>query len=288
MAAHRTYLFAPANHPRKVEKVFDARADAVILDLEDAVANAHKVAARAAVVEAMQRVRPCRGYVRVNALDTPYCYEDLTSVVGPWLDGVVVPKVESAGDLQTVDWLLTQLEARHGMPPGTVDLVPLVETARGIHRLDEICASGTRVRRLAFGAGDYQLDMNLEWTPDEGALDDPRARLARASRAHGLEPPIDTVVIHIRDFDRLKRSALRAREFGFQGKLCIHPTQIDLCNEVFTPSAEEVAHARRVVAAFEAAEADGSAAIALDGFFIDYPIVYRARRVLALLEAIEG
>jgi len=286
MSAHRTYLFTPSDHPRKVDKVFDAGADAVILDLEDAVATARKPAARDAAVAALKRPRPCRGYVRVNAVDTPFCYRDLVTVVGPWLDGIVLPKVESAMTLGTIDWMLSQLETEAGLAPGHLDLVPIIETGAGIHRLDDILGAGTRVRRVAFGAGDYHLDMNLEWQPDETALDDARARLVRTSRAHGLEPPIDTVVIHIRDAERLQRSALRGREFGFQGKLCIHPSQVGPCNEVFSPSAEAVAHAERVVAAFEAAEANGSASIQLDGYFIDYPIVYRAQRVLALHRAI--
>lgn len=285
---HRSFLFTPSNHPRKVEKVFEAGADAVILDLEDAVALAEKPAARGAAVAALEKPRPCLGYVRVNAVDTPFCYRDLANVVGPWLDGIVLPKVESATALATVDWLLTQLETEAGMAPGSIDLMPIIETGLGIHRLDDILGVATRVRRVAFGAGDYHLDMNLEWGPDEAALDDARARLARISRAHGLEPPIDTVVIHIGDAERLQRSARRGRAFGFQGKLCIHPTQVGLCNEVFSPSAEEVAHAERVVAAFEAAEAEGSASIQLDGYFIDYPIVYRAQRILALNRAIAG
>ena len=121
MEANRTYLFCPGNHPRKVEKVFGAGADVVILDLEDAVAIAEKPATRAVAVEALKLPRRCRGYVRVNAYDTEYCYHDICEIVGPWFDGIVLPKLESVEDLCSVDWLLTNLERERGMEIGSVD-----------------------------------------------------------------------------------------------------------------------------------------------------------------------
>ncbi|MEO0972538.1 MAG: CoA ester lyase [Pseudomonadota bacterium] len=285
MTANRTWMFAPGNHPRKVEKVFQVGADVAILDLEDAVAAAEKATTRDAVVAALQAPRPCRGYVRVNSTDTAWCFRDIFETLGGWLDGFVLPKVESPEQLQTVDWLMQSLERERGLEPGSLDLMPIVETALGITNLEAICDSGTRVRRLAFGAGDYHRDIHCDWTVEETALADARARLVRISRAAGLEPPIDTVVIHINDDERLRASAERGREYGFQGKLVIHPRQVDVCNEVFTPTASEVEHARAVIAAFERAEAAGSASIQLDGYFIDYPIVERAKRILAMASA---
>ncbi|MEO0424041.1 MAG: CoA ester lyase [Pseudomonadota bacterium] len=285
MTANRTWMFAPGNHPRKVEKVFQVGADVVILDLEDAVAAAEKAATRDVVVAALQAPRPCRGYIRVNSTDTAWCFRDVFETLGAWLDGFVLPKVESPEQLQTIDWLMQSLERERGIEPGTLDLMPIVETALGITNLEAICDSGTRVRRLAFGAGDYHHDIACEWTPEETALADARSRLVRVSRAAGLEPPIDTVVIHINDDERLRASAQRGREYGFQGKLVIHPRQVDACNEIFSPKEAEVAHARSVIAAFERAEAAGSASIQLDGYFIDYPIVERAKRIVALADA---
>jgi len=283
----RTYLFAPGNHPRKVQKVFQVGADAVILDLEDAVANAEKTATREAVVEALEAPRTSEAYVRVNSFHTEFCYGDLNAVIGPLLRGIVLPKVESAGQLITIDWVMRQLERERGLEPGGIDLMPIIETARGIAALDEIVAAKTRVRRLSFGAGDYTLDLDMQWTAGETELADARSRIVMASRLGDLEPPIDTVVIHIRDHDRLMASARRARTMGFQGKLCIHPDQVKPCNEIFTPTPDEIEHARRVVEAFEEAEVQGSASIQLDGYFIDYPIVYKARRVLALMERLQ-
>jgi len=283
----RTYLFVPGNHPRKVQKVFQAGADAVILDLEDAVANAEKVGAREAISEALKAPRTCAAYIRVNSFHTEFCYGDLQTVIGPSLDGIVLPKVESAGQLMTIDWVMRQLERERGLEPGSIDLLPIIETACGVAALDEIIAAKTRVRRLSFGAGDYTLDLDMQWTAGEAELADARSRIVMASRLGNLEPPIDTVVIHIRDHDRLKASARRARTMGFQGKLCIHPDQVKPCNEIFTPTPDEIEHARRVVEAFEEAESQGSASIQLDGYFIDYPIVYKARRVLALMARLQ-
>ena len=276
----RTILFAPGNHPRKVEKVFAAGADGAILDLEDAVAIAEKPATRPAVAAALRRGRRCLGYVRVNAMTTQYCYGDLAAVVGPGLDGIVLPKVEAPWQLKAADWLIGELERASGLVAGGVDLLPIIETGAGVAAVREIAASGTRVKRLAFGAGDYALDMNLTWTRDEEAMAHARATIAVASRAGGLEPPIDTVFTDLRDRDGFAASARRALAMGYQGKMCIHPEQVPIANEIFTPSAAEVARAQAIVAAFREAEQAGSASIQLDGQFIDYPIVERARRVL--------
>ncbi len=280
----RSFLFVPGNHPRKVDKVFSTGADAVILDLEDAVAIAEKPATRAVVAEALKRERSCLGYVRVNPLSSGFFEEDLAAVVGPRLDGIVVPKVESAEDLLRVDQHITQYERRANLAAGSIDLMPIVETARGVEYANEIAAASPRVQRLSYGGGDYTLDLDYQWNADENVLAYARARLSHASRLADLEPPIDTVVLQIKDDERFVASAKRGREFGFGGKLCIYPAQVALTHAVFTPGIEEVDHARAVIKAFEEAELSGSASIQLDGYFIDYPIVDKARRIVALTE----
>ena len=282
----RSFLFAPGNHTRRVEKALSLQADAVILDLEDAVATAEKRTTRDAVIAALTRPRRPLLYVRVNAVDTEFCYGDLAAIVRPGLDGIILPKVESAGGLATVDWLLTQIEREHGLVSRAIELIPIIETARGLNQIDAILASGTRVKRVAFGAGDFTLDVNMAWSRNEAELTYARAKIATASRAAGIEAPLDTVWIDLADEEGLEASARTALGFGFQGKMCIHPNQIAVVNRVFTPSEAEIALAERVVAAFARAEAEGSAAIQLDGKFIDYPIVYRAQRVLEKMEAI--
>jgi citrate lyase subunit beta/citryl-CoA lyase len=284
----RSFLFAPGNHARRVEKALSLDADAVILDLEDALATAEKRATRDAVIAALVRPRRALLYVRVNAVDTEFCYGDLAAIVRLGLDGVILPKVESAAGLATADWLLAQLEREQGLLPRTTDLVPIIETARGLNQIDAILAAGTRVRHIAFGAGDFTLDVNMAWSREEAELAYARAKIVTASRAAGIEAPFDTVWVDLADEEGLEASARTAFGFGFQGKMCIHPNQIAVVNRVFTPSEAEIAFADRVVAAFARAEAEGSAAIQLDGKFIDYPILYRAQRVLEKVAAIRA
>ncbi|MCW2238827.1 HpcH/HpaI aldolase/citrate lyase family protein [Azospirillum canadense] len=288
MTVLRSLLFAPGNHPRRVEKAFTLGADAVILDLEDACAVAEKAATRPVVVEALQRPRPCLGYVRVNALTTDFAYEDLRAVVQAGVDGIVLPKVERPDDLRTADWLVGQLERERGLPVGSTDIIPILESGAGFSALDAIARSGTRVRRFAFGAGDFTLDMGLTWTRDELELLHHRSAIVLASRAAGLEPPIDTVWIDLKDANGFRDSSLRARTLGFQGKLCIHPDQVPAVNAAFTPTEAEVRKARRVIDAFAEAEAKGSSSFQIDGQFVDYPILYQAQRVLSTLDAIDA
>lgn len=284
----RSMLFAPGNHPRRVEKSFTLGADAVILDLEDAVEVAEKPAARARVVEALSRPRTCRGYVRINAATSEWGYADLVAVVRPGVDGIVLPKVESAETLKAVEWVVGALERERGLPARGIDILPLVETGLGLARLHEIAGSGTRARRIAFGAGDFTLDLGLAWSGDEAELLPYRAQVVAASRAAGLEPPIDTVWIDLQNRDGFLHSIDRARRQGFQGKLCIHPDQVPPVNAAYTPSEADLARARRIVQAFTAAEAEGVASIRVDGRFVDYPIVAAARRLIARAEAIRS
>lgn len=287
MPVHRSLLFAPGNHARRVEKCLTLGADAVILDLEDAVAEAEKAATRAVVVQALSRPRRSLGYIRVNALGTPWSLGDFLAVVAPGVDGIVLPKVESASDLRTGEWLLDSLERDRGLPRDSIDLIPIIETAAGFANMASIAAAARRTRRLAFGAGDFTLDIGLTWSADETELLPYRSQFVVQSRAAGLEPPLDTVWVSLDDPEGFRRSAERACSLGFQGKLCIHPDQVPVVNACFRPAPRELAHARRVIEAFEAAQRDGLAAIQVDGQFVDYPIVYRAQRLVARAEAIE-
>jgi citrate lyase subunit beta/citryl-CoA lyase len=280
MPALRSLLFAPANHPRRVEKALSLPADGVILDHEDAVAVSEKPATRATITQSYGKPRTGRLYVRVNALTTEWAHADLTEAIAPGLDGIILPKVEHAHELQTADWLITNLERARNIPPGTIDLIPIIETALGVRNLTQICTANTRTRRLAFGAGDFTLDMGINWTSNEQELEPYRAACVLNSRAAGLEPPLDTVWADLRDPEGFTASAQHAAAIGFQGKMCIHPDQIAGANTAFSPTSEAIAQAKRIVAAFEKAEAQGLASIQLEGQFIDYPIVQRARRVL--------
>lgn len=287
-AAIRSLLFTPGNHPGKVAKVFTAGADVAILDLEDAVAVTEKASTRAPVVDALKTPRDCLGYVRVNAADTEFYSDDLSAVIGPWLDGVVIPKVESGDQLLSADADIRELEENQDMQSGTVDIIPILETAKGLAAVADIAGCGSRVRRLSFGAVDFAKDLGLKLSLDEWELTPARSAIVLASRVAGLEAPLDSVWVHYKDPDGLVASCERVRDMGFRGKMCIHPAQAPLVNDVFTPSDEEIAQALKIVAAFEDAEAQGSASIQIDGFFVDYPVVDQARRTLELVKSIRG
>jgi citrate lyase subunit beta/citryl-CoA lyase len=293
MALNRSFLFAPGNVARRVEKALTLQADAVIVDLEDSVATTEKAATRKPVAEALQRPRSCRGYVRVNAPSTEFCYGDLVETLHKGVDGVVLPKVESAADLHAIDWLMANLERERGIEVGTIDLIPQIETAAGVQRVDRVFQARNlrpypgpwRVKRAAFGAADYGHELGLSPTLDEPELADARARVVLASRAAGLENPIDSPWFHFKETEAFQRALERSRRGGFQGRLCVHPDQIGPVNAAYSPSDAEIARAQRIVDAFKEAEARGAAAIQVDGQMIDYPVVYRAQALLDAMQA---
>lgn len=284
MLVLRSLLFAPANHVRHVEKALTGPADGAILDLEDAVAIAEKPAARLAARHSLEQraTTTLKAYVRINALSTPFAYEDLCAVVCPGLDGIILPKTESAEQVATVDWLLSQLEREYAMPVGGVDLMPIIETACGLLHVQEIAGASSRVRRLNFGAGDFSLDTNMTWTTRNEGILWARIQLVILSRAARLEPPLDTVFADLNDLEGLASEAKQAKRLGFQGKACIHPKQVEVVNATFTPSPEEVKQAQSIITAFEQAESAGIASLRVGGQFVDYPVAERARRVIEL------
>jgi citrate lyase subunit beta/citryl-CoA lyase len=287
----RSFLFTPANVARRVEKALTLEADAVILDLEDSVAASDKVASRKHVVEALGKPRRCLAYVRVNAPSTSYCYGDLVETVQKGLDGIVVPKIESAADVHAIDWLVAALERERGIPEGSLDVMPQIETAAGMQRVDRVLQARSlrpykaawRVKRICFGAADYGHELGLSPTLDEPELADARARIVLSSKAAGMENPIDSPWFHFKETEAFARALERSRRAGFQGRCCVHPDQIAAVNAAYMPSAAEIASAEKIVAAFREAEKRGAAAIQVDGQMSDYPVAYRAQ---ALLDAV--
>jgi len=276
----RSLLFVPATSGRKIDKAFASAAEAIIVDLEDAVAIAEKPAARATLAEIVAQPRPLPCWVRINGMSTAFCHRDVVAATIPGIAGIILPKAESASEIQAIDWLMSQVEIESGMAAGSIGLMAIVETARGLVKVDEIAAASARLGRLLFGAVDLAADMGIEMDDAGGATAQARFAIARASRAAGLETPIDTAFTDIPNLAELRATTLRARALGYTGKTCIHPTQIAVVNEVFSATAGELAWAGKVVAAFEQAEAQGLAAFKLDGEMIDYPVVERARKLL--------
>jgi citrate lyase subunit beta/citryl-CoA lyase len=286
----RTALFAPGNRPDRAEKAIGLGADAVIIDLEDAVPIAEKESSRALVREVLDKHMGKRMYVRINALTTPYAKEDLEAVASKNLTGILLPKVESPEDILEIDGLLTDLEKKNGLEIGVLEVISLCETAKGLEEIYTIASAKAEhhpVSTVAFGAADYTLDLGIDLTREGKEIEYPRIRIPIACRAAGIMPPLDTPwMIDLKDNDGLIEDAKRAKAYGFQGKLLIHPNQIEPCNSIFTPTAEEIAHAKKVIDAFEEAEREGKAAIQLDGKFIDYPLVEKSRRIYGLSKAI--
>lgn len=288
MISARSLLFVPATSERKIDKAYLSAADGVILDLEDAVAVSEKPAARAAIAEIIAKPRRSATWVRVNGSTTPHCYPDILAVCVPGIFGVVLPKAESAEEIRMIAWVMTQLEQARGLPPDGIALMAIVETARGLEAVADIAKSSPRLRRLVFGAVDLAADLGIDLEDGAGATAQARFAIARASRAAGIAAPMDTAFTNIQDLEALRATSLRARGLGYRGKCCIHPVQIEVVNAVFTPSAEDISRARRIVAAFEAAERSGLAAVSLDGFMIDYPVADKARQLLASVAGAGG
>lgn len=279
----RTLLFAPANHERRVAKLPSCGADATVLDLEDAVADDEKVAARAFLAPALAVPNPGLWCVRVNGVDTGLLFDDLQAAVAPGLDAVVVPKVESAELLRIVDAQLAEHERAADLEPGSIGLFALLETARGVQRAAEIAdhAPG-RLRQLVFGLGDFSADIGVEPSEDGLELLLARSTVVMAARAAGLPAPLDGPYLRLGDPDALAADTARSKALGLRGRVVIHPEQVEPVHRtVSLLGPTELARAEAIVSAFEEAEAQGSASIRVDGIFVDYPI-YRQQ-----LEALE-
>lgn len=280
----RTVLFAPADDLKKSGKAMKAGADAVTLDLEDAVAYSRKDAARETLKEILRLPPPVKLFVRINSASSKYILDDLQAVIGLPVDGLMTAKTESPGEILKIDWLIGLLEEKKSMPPGKTRLIPFIESPGGIINAAGIASSSPRVVALAFGGVDFSQELGLRYPAESDGLHHARSQLVIASRCAGIAPPLDTVFPDIKNTERLESEADTARKLGFQGKLIIHPAQVEPVNRVFTPTGEEIEYARKVVAAFDEAEKSGTAVIQVEGKMVEYPIVKRAKALLAAFD----
>jgi len=283
---YRSMLFAPANDLRKVGKALMLNVDGTVLDLEDAVALSEKTNARNALKEALSLPRRGDVFIRVNSVQTEFILSDLLAAVTEGVKGLVVAKSESAEEIRQVDWLIGKIEKERGLTEGSMEIIPFIESANAIVNAFSIASSSPRVSRMFFGGVDYVLDIGTTFSKGGTELFYARSQLVVASRAAGIEPPIDTVYPDFKDIGGLVADAKAVRQMGFQGKLAIHPGQIEPLNEVFTPTPEEISWAEKIVAVFDEEEAKGQAVFQVDGKMIEYPIANRARRIIALAEQI--
>jgi len=285
----RSYLFAPGNNERLLGKVFGAGADAVVLDLEDAVPPAEKARARELVsktLEARVSAPGPRSIVRINDLTSALWRDDVAAAVRPGVAGVRAPKAESVDALKALDEALARAEEAAGMAVGSVEVACTLESARGVWEAPRL-AAGPRVRNLTFGGADYVQDLGIDLGEDEEETLFARSQLVMASRLADIDPPVATVYTKLADEAGLRRTTEKARRLGFFGRSCIHPKQLAVVHEVFTPSTEAVERAAKIVKTYEEALAAGSGSRATDeGQFVDLAVVRRARAVLALALAL--
>ena len=283
----RSLLFVPGNREDMLGKAGTVPADALVPDLEDSVPLPEKERAREIVGSAVKTLAQRGQSVipRINALDTGLAKDDLAAVVCAEVYGISPTKVTSTWEIQQISSLLEALEKKAGLPVGHTRLIPWLEGAKAVMQAYEIAGASPRIIGVAFGAEDFTADMGIQRTAEGEEIAFPRARIAVAARAAGVLA-IDTPNVDFRDMEGLKRDVQAALRLGYKGKFAIHPSQLETINAAFSPAPEEIEYARRVVEAFEEAEARGSAATSLDGKMIDIPIVKRARDLLDLADSI--
>ncbi len=291
----RTLLFAPGSRPELLAKVQLGAADAMIFDLEDSVPLNAKDEARKNIAAALALGLKKPMYLRINNPRSGDFMADLgvLSALGAMnlrnVVGVVLPKADDAQDIQTIAQGLSVIEAKVGAPQGSLAILPLIETCLGLRNTFEIATASPRVSGMALASaeqGDFMVDLGGRWTPRSLALAYPRSKLVVDSRAAGLQWLVDGVFMNLKDTEALREECLMARELGFVGKMAIHPTQVDIMHTVFSPSEQEIAYARGLLAAFREGEARGVGAVKFEGMMVDYANVRLAERTLSLAESL--
>ena len=284
----RSLLYVPVNVEKFVDKAHTRGADVIQLDLEDSVPPAEKANARKLVEKNAARVR--RGgadvVVRINQ-PLALAVRDLEHSILPDVNGIACTKIDSASHVRLLDELVTDLEERRGMAAGHTRFITMIETADAFSRIDEIPRASPRVAAMNIGGEDFALDCAMQ--PDDDVLLHPKQRMIIAARAAGVMPLgfIGTVA-DFSDWERFRQMVRRSRRFGFDGAGCIHPGQVKIVNDEYTPSPDEVEYARKVIRMDEEAAAAGRGSFQIDGKMIDIPVVVRAQNLLKRHEAIKA
>lgn len=283
----RSMLFLPGNTPNMLINGGCLGADAVIFDLEDAVAPAEKDAARILVRNTMRYMvfRGCERIIRINSVDTPYWKADLDAVIPYRPDLILLPKAGRPEDILEADACLSDMEARYGLEDGSVGLMPLIETALGVENAFAIASCCRRVKALFLGAEDLTADLQCKRTKEGQEILYARTRLVTAARAAGVEV-YDTPFTDVDDDEGIYTDASFARSLGFTGKASISPRHVEAINQVFSPTEKEIQYAYDVMDAIAGAKAQGKGAVSLRGKMIDAPIVARAQRTIDMANAL--
>ena len=289
MELYRSFIFVPGNRENMLERAKSFKADVIMVDLEDSVPSREKASARDMAkdwVPALSR-QGQRVMVRVNSLDTGLTRSELETLVSLDLYGISLGKVESKWNIRDVDRMLYAIEPLAGVEPGSTKVVAWAETASALVDARDIADSSQRIIALAFGAEDFTNDMGIERSDSGDEVQVPRSLVPVAARAANVAS-LDSPFVAFQDPEALRADAQKARQMGFTGKHAIHPAQLDIINEVFSPAPDEVAYARRIMDAWDKAEAEGRGSLALDGRMVDVPVVKRAQNLLAFADAIEA
>ena len=287
----RSLLFVPGNKAAWMEKAPQYGADALILDLEDSVPLADKATARTLVRQAIETLSARRQtlYVRVNALDTDMTGDDLAAIVCDGLHGLLPPKVETVEDVERLDTLLAYFERRAELPLGRIELIPTLETARGIRNAYDIARASPRVASIAGGAGkggDTNRSLGYVWTKEGMETLFIRSKILLDARAAGIRYPLLASWFDVGDLEGLTADARRNRQLGYTGMLLIHPSHVEPVNRVFTPSAEEVAYYKGLLAAMQEAERQGTAAVTYQGAMVDIAMLKTAQEMLEVAKEV--
>lgn len=287
MKPYRSLLYVPGNKPAWMEKALNYSADCLILDLEDSVPAAEKTAARPLVKAAIIALK-AKGQsvnVRINPFDTGLTLDDIEGVLCPELNGISLPKVETVADMMQLDALLTHVEKRKGMTPGSIETPLACETAKGMRNIYDIATSCPRVKRVSIAAGpggDAARAIGYQWTKEGTETLFLRSRTILESRAAGIPYPTISSWWNIKDVEGLERDARFNRQLGFRGMTVIHPSHVPIVNKVFTPTAEEIAYCEGLIAAMDEARKAGTAAVTYKGDMVDEAMVKTAEEVIAL------
>lgn len=277
---NRSWIFVPGNADKHLNKSFDLQVDNIIFDLEDSIPNEEKQVARQKIKERLQLMSNKKYFVRVNMVYSDFFLQDLYEIMDKNLFGFVIPKVQHEQEIVISDYLLEQYEKIKGFEAGTFKIIPIIETAQGVENINNILQSSKRVMCAAFGSEDLKLDTSIETDEKETELLYARSKLVSASRAAAVEPPIDAIYTEINNDEKFEKSVVRAKRLGFQGKLLIHPSQIDITNHFFQFSKQEIEEAKQIVKVYESSSNEGRGAIQLNGKMIDVPVAERAKRIL--------
>ncbi|MGL4607280.1 MAG: HpcH/HpaI aldolase/citrate lyase family protein [Eubacteriaceae bacterium] len=285
----RTLLFLPGNTPNMLINGDILGADSIIFDLEDAVAPDEKDAARILVRNTLKylRVHSCETIIRINPLDTIYWKEDLNEVIPLKPNFIMPPKVNTKEDLCVIGDYMLEIEKKHGLKPNSIGLLPLIETALGIENAFEIGKGNPRVKGLLLGGEDLTADLQCKRTKLGTEIFYARSRIVMAARASGIEV-YDTPFTDVEDMEGLERDASFGKGLGFSGKAVISPRHVDLINQIYSPTEEEISYAYEVMEAIEEGKRQGKGVISLKGKMIDAPIVKRAQQVLLMEKEMFG